>query len=182
MKIRPHLSLRWVLAAALLPLALAALFVLAMQVYGLVRYDPDYFSATYAERYDTPGAVARALERALQSGDRALLAELQGLRWPAAFEANPDMIFVMLWERDERYISYMYFDVRTHHRHMHYVEQVKGRWVVSPSDPYYYLHSGRWLRVFGPLAVVWWLLEIVVILAAWLFRTSARLRERMYGG
>ena len=177
-----YVNLRWVLAAALLPLVLAGLFVLVVQVQGLRRYDPVYFSEVYAERYDTPGAVARALEGALQTNDRALLAELQGLRWLAAFKTSPKLIFVMLWERGDRYISYLYFEMDTYKRHMHYVEQVGERWVVSPPDAYYYLHSGRWLVVFSPLAIVWWLLEIVVTLAVLVYRLSARLRAQMYGG
>ena len=155
-KIQSYLNLRRVLAATLLPLVLAGLFVLGVKALGLVRYDPAYFTAEYAEQYDTPGAVARALEGALQSGDRELLAELQGLRRPAAFETNPKIIFIMLWERDDRYFTYMYLDMQTLRPHPHYVEKVKGRWVVSPADAHYYLHSGRWLVVFTPLAIVWW--------------------------
>lgn len=181
-KIQSYLNLRRVLAATLLPLVLAGLFVLAVQVQGLVRYDLAYFTAEYAERYDTPGAVARALEGALQTDDRELLAELQGLRRTAAFETSPKIIFVMLWERDDRYFTYMYQDMQTLRRHPHYVEKVKGRWVVSPSDAYYYFHSGRWLGVFMPLAIVWWVLEIVVVLGLLVYRLSARLRREMYGG
>jgi hypothetical protein len=178
---KPYVNLRWALAAALLPLVLAGLFVLVVQVQGLRRYDPAYFSGTYAERYDTPGAVARALEGALQTNDRALLAELQGLRRLAAFKTSPKLIFVMLWEHGDRYISYLYFEMDTYKRHVHYVEQVGERWIVSPPDAYYYLHSGRWLVVFTPLAIVWWLLEIVVTLAVLVYRLSARLRVQMYG-
>lgn len=177
-----YLNLRWFLAAALAPPVLAGLFVLVVQIQGIRRYDPAYFSETYAERYDTPGAVVRALESALQTNDRALLVELQGLRRPAAFETSPKLIFVMLWEHGDRYISYLYFDMGTYKRHMHYVEKVRGRWVVAPPDAHYYLHSGRWLLVFLPVAIVWWLLEIVVILGVLVYRLSARLRERMHGG
>ena len=181
-KVKPYVNLRWVLAAALLPLVLAGLFVLVVQVQGLRRYDPTYFSATYTERYDTPGSVARALEGALQADDRELLAELQGLRRLAAFKTSPKLIFVMLWEHGDRYISYLYFEMDTYKRHVHYVEQVEERWVVSPPDAHYYFHSGRWLVVFTPLAIVWWFLEIVVTLAVLVYRLSARLRVQMYGG
>ena len=40
----------------------------------------------------------------------------------------------------------------------------------------------RWLGIFLPVAIVWWLLKIVVALAVWLFRASARLRARLCGG
>jgi hypothetical protein len=121
------------------------------------------------------------LEQALQTDDRKLLAELQGLRRPVSFDTNPRIIFVMLWERGDPYITYFYIDMQTHERHMHYFEQVNGRWVVAPPDAYYYLHSRRWLIVFAPLVIVWWLVEIVVVLTVWVFRVSARLREQMYG-
>jgi len=186
-KAKPYVNLRWVLAAALLPLVLVGLFMLVVQVQSVSRYDPAYFSEVYAERYDTPGAVARALEGALQTDDRELLAELQGLRRLAAFKTSPKLIFVTLvryttWERGDRYMSYLYLEMDTYRRHMHYIEQVGERWVVSPPDAHYYLHSGRWLGVFTPLAIVWWLLEIVVTLAVLVHRLSARLRAQMYGG
>ena len=185
--VKPLLNFRWVLAVALLPLVLWGLFVLGVQFRGLVRYDQAYFTAAYVEQYDTPGAVARALEGALQTNDRALLAELQGLRRLAAFKTSPKLIFVTLvryttWERGDRYMSYLYLEMDTYKRHMHYIEQVGERWVVSPPDAHYYLHSGRWLAVFTPLAIVWWVLEIVVTLAVLVYRLSARLRTQMYGG
>ena len=179
---KPYINFRWVLTVALVPLALVGLFVLLVKAQGLVRYDSAYFTATYAERYDTPGAVARALERALQTDDQALLAELQGLRRQASFETSPGMIFVMLWERGDRYISYLYMDTQTYERHTHYFEQVGERWVVSPPDAYYNFHSGRFLNLLLPIAITWWLVEIVVTLVVVVFRASARLRERLYGG
>ncbi len=180
MKVKPYVNVRQVLMVALLPLALTGLFVLLVKAQGLVRYDSAYFTATYADRYDTPGAVARALECALQTDDRALLAELQGLRRLTSFETSPGMIFVMLWERGDRYISYLYVDTQTYERHTHYFEQVGERWVVSPPDAYYYFHSGRFLNLLLPVAIAWWLVEIVVVLMVSVFRASARLRAQLY--
>ncbi len=177
-----YINLRLILIVALFPLVAGGLFVLVVGGMGRVRYDSAYFAAPYTGRYETPGATARALERALQAGDQDLLAELEALRHPVTFEANPDVIFVMLWERDERYITYFYVDVQTHERYMYYFEQVNGRWVVSPPDAYYYLHSGRWLIVFTPLAIVWWLLGTVAILVVLVFRLAARVRTQMYDG
>jgi len=54
--------------------------------------------------------------------------------------------------------------------------------VVVPEDLYFYFHSGRWLRVFLPLALTWWGVEVVVTLVVWIFRRSARLRARLFGG
>jgi hypothetical protein len=60
-------------------------------------------------------------------------------------------------------------------------EEVDGRWVVSPTDAYYHLYSGRWLKVAVPLAIFWWLLGTITILMVLVSRISARLREQMYG-
>jgi hypothetical protein len=91
------------------------------------------------------------------------------------------MIFVMLWERTDRYITYLYFDMQTYERHPHYFEEVDGRWVVAPIDVTYYIHSGQWQRVFWPLAIVWWLVGAVALGMVWLFRVSAGARARLYG-
>lgn len=180
-KMKHYVDVRRVLMAALAPLVVAGLFVIAVKATALFRYDRAYFKELYIERYESPGAVARALEAALQENDRRLLAELQGLRRPAAFAASPKIILTMLWEQGDRYFTYMYLDMKTLERHPHYIEEVIGRWVVAPADAHYYLHSGAWLKVFLPVAIVWWLVEAVVVLALWVFRVSARLRAHMYG-
>ena len=120
------------------------------------------------------------MEVAIQADDRALLAELQGLRRAVPFDASPDIVFVMLWDSDKRYFTYMYLDMQKLERHPHYIEQVKGRWVTSPADIHYYFHSGDWLKVAIPIAVVWWLVGAVVILAIWVFRLSAKVRREVY--
>lgn len=178
---RMHVRPRWVALVVLLPFEVLGLLVLIVTAYGPVRHDPAYFADEYLERYSTPGDAALALEGALQSGDQALLAELQGLRRPAKFETGPSIVFVMMWERTDRYITYLYFDMQTYERHPQYFEMVEGRWVVTPPDLRYYIHSGQWQRVFWPLAIVWWLLGIVAIGMVWLFRASERARARLYG-
>jgi hypothetical protein len=180
MKPRRFIDFRWVVLAALLPFMLLGLYVLSIYAYEMVRYDPAYFGQAYVARYDTPGATARALEKALQTGDRALMSELQG-REAAAFKPMPNLVFIMLWERTDRYYTYLYLDRETYERHTYYVEKVRERFVVTPPDAYYYLHSGRWVVVFLPLAIAWWVLEVIVVLAVWLYRLSARMREQMYG-
>jgi hypothetical protein len=177
---RLYVRLRWFLVVVLVPFVLLGLLVLAVQALSLVRYDPAFFTDAHLEQYRTPGDAARALEGALQTDDRPLLAELQGLRWPAKFETSPSMIFVMMWERTDRYITYLYFDMQTYERHPHYFEKVKGRWVVAPPDVYYYIHSGQWQRVFWPLAIVWWSVGMVAIGIVSLFRVSARMRAWLY--
>lgn len=176
------LDLRMAIILMALPLLLAALFVLVAWIQGLNRFDPAYFTPRYIARYEAPGAVARDLEGALQTGDAQLMAELQGMRHPRIFEASPKMIFTMLWERRDRFVSYMYFDMNTYHRHMHYFEQVGERWVVSPTDFYFHFYSGEWLKVFLPVGIAWWILGSVAILVVVVFRLSARMRENIYGG
>lgn len=172
---------RWIVTVAITPFVVLGLLILVVKAYGLVRYDPIYFAEPYLGRYSTPGDVARAMEGALKSDDKALLAELQGLRWPAKFETSPSMIFVMLWDRTDRYFTYLFFDMQSYERYPHYFEKVNGRWVVSPDDLYFYVYSGQWQRVFWPLAIVWWLLGIVAIGIVWVFRASERARARLFG-
>jgi len=172
---------RWALAAAL-PLLLCALFALAVLALSPLRYEPSYFSEVYAERYPKPGPTALALDQALRTDDWALLAELEGLRWTAPLKTGPTLSLSVLLERDNRYYYYLYFDTKTYGRHVHAIEKVKGRWIVAPPDAHFYLYSGRWLRIAGPLTVFWWLLETTVLLMRWVFRASARYREKLYGG
>jgi hypothetical protein len=180
-KARPYTGLRWILVAVLLPLMLLGLYVLGMQVYGGLRYDLAYFAPEYVEKYNTPGSTAKAIETALQNGDRALMAELQGRR-PAAFEAMPNLVFIMLQERTARYNTYLYLNRDTYERYTYHVEKVRGRYVVTPPDAYYYLHSGRWIDIFLPAAIGWWVLDLAALLVVWFYRLSARMREQMYGG
>jgi hypothetical protein len=178
---RWYVRLRWIGFVALTPFVLLGLLVLIVRAYGLVRFDPAYFTDTYLEQYAAPGQAARTMEGALQSGDQGLLAELQGLRWPAEFETSPSMVFVRLWERTDRYTAYLYFDMQTYERHLHCFEEVHGRWVVAPADLTFYVQSGQWQRVFWPLAIVWWLLGTVVLGFVWILRASARARAWLLG-
>jgi hypothetical protein len=172
---------RWIVFVALAPFLVLGLLVLGARLYDLVRYDPAYFSDMYRETYDEPGETARTLETAIQTGNQALMAELQGARWPTRFEASPDINFVMLLDRTGDYITYLYFDKQHFERHPHSVRQVNGRWVVSPEDVPYYLNSGRWKRVFMPLAIIWWLIGFLLIGFVWIFRSSEQMRARLYG-
>jgi hypothetical protein len=69
-------SIRWIPAVVLLPFAVLGLLALVTQLLGLVGYDPAYSTPTYVERYQAANVILRLLERTLQRGDRALLAEL----------------------------------------------------------------------------------------------------------
>ena len=171
-------ALRSLLVVGLMPFALLGLVVLVTKVYGLVRYDPACFTEAYLAQYDTPGVVAKALESALQTNDLALLAELQGLRWPAAFDTGPTITWVQLWERTDRYITYLYFDVSVNEPYLHAIEEVRGRWVVSPPDVYYFVESGAYKNVFLTFSLIWWVSGIVTVGLATLFSTLERLEAR----
>ena len=168
-------GLRSLLVVGLMPFVLLGLVVSVAKVYGLVRYDPVYFTETYTAQYDTPGALAKALESALQSNDPSLLAELQGLRWPAKFETSPTITWVQLWERTDRYVTYLYFDVSVYEPYPHHIEEVRDRWVVSPPDVYYFVESGAYKNVFLAFSLIWWASGIVTAGLVYLFSTSERL-------
>jgi hypothetical protein len=181
---QPRLKLyvrpRWILLVLLGPFIVLGLLVVLIKAYGLIQYDPAYFTADYLDEYRTSGDVARALETALQTGDQALLAELEGLRWPEELESSPSIVFVMLWERSDRYVTYLYFDMEAYERHPHHVEFVDGRYVVAPEDLHYLLYSGQWRRAFVPLAILWWIHGIIILGLVWAFRASERMRACLY--
>jgi len=163
----PAIKLRWVLIVALLPLELLGLLAIGVQAYDLVRYEPAYFTAPFLERYAAPADTVRLLERAMQTGDAQLAAELQGLRRPADLPISPSIKFVMLEERTDRYLTYLYVDLR---------DWVRGRWVVTGDDLAYYLHSGQWRRAFFPASIAWWALGGLGLGLVWTLRTSERFR------
>ena len=172
----PAVKLRWILMVVLLPLELLGLLALVVQAYGLVRYEPGYFTPAFAERYASPADTARLLETALQTGDEGLAAELQGLRWPAALPSSPSIKFIMLEERTDRYLTYLYVDMHDYERHPQVLEQVRGRWVVASTDLAFYLYSGQWRRAFLPLSIAWWMVGGLALGLLWLLRTSERVR------
>ncbi len=167
---------KWLVLAALGPLLASALFVALALAQGWQRYRADYFTERYLPRYASPGAVVTALERALNRGDFALQAELQGLRRPRDFGALAQMEMAVRLESSSGYEAYVFYDSARKTRHVFYVHAVRGRWVLAPEDGYFYLHSGRWLRVALPLALSWWLLELATMLARWGWGLGGRLR------
>ena len=167
-------AFRSLLVVGLIPFVLLGLLVSVGKAYGLMRHDPAFFTGTYQERYDTPGAVAKALESALQTGDTALLAELQGLRWPASFESGPAITWVQLWERNGRYVTYLYYDVSANRPYLYHMEEAGDRWVVSPSDMYHFVESGAYKRWFLTFSLVWWASGIVMMGLVYLSLASER--------
>ena len=170
-----------VLFVLLLPFVVLGLVVLAAKLYGLVCFDPAYFTPEYREKYGEPSQVVRVLEQALQAGNERLLAGLQGLRWPRQFPMGDSISFIKLWEHRGRYVTYLYLDMHSYERHEYHLEQVQGRWVVAPEDLRYLLYSGRWRAFFLPAAIAWWVLGLATLALLWLLRRSASLRSRLFG-
>ncbi len=181
MKLKAMQPVRWpyVVLIMLLPLLIAAFFLAGMAIYGTQRYNDAYFMPTYQQRYDSPGAVIRPLEHALQTGNSQLYAELTGLRHaPPALQADPNLSFVMLIEIDKaHYYHYLFFDEKTMTRMTVHIKEVKGRWVVVPDDLYFYYDSGRWLSAYLPIAGVWWAVWIIVWLLQMVSSVSACYRR-----
>ena len=167
-----------ILVVALVPLIIAGIYILGVQIHGLYRFDQAYFAPEFQETYHSPGMVAVALERALQAGDTQLYAELTGLNSEIGeMIPRPNLHFSILVEVDEReYFHYLYFDFDTFLRDTHYVKEVNGRWVAVPQDAYYYFDSGQWLKVFGPVAASWWVLLLAIAIMKLLSRAGSRTR------
>lgn len=172
----------WIAGLALVPLIVAGLYAAIVAVQSQSRYDETYFTPEYQELYDAPGLVAQKWEQALKTSDPTLVTELTGLRRESRIEPNPNIILTILLEADDAgYFHYLYFDVKTYERSTYYIKEVDNRWVVVPTDFYFYWDSGRWLGVFTPVAIVWWLISIVASAGILLSRAGARLRETLFG-
>ena len=171
-------ALRSLLLVGLMPFVVLGLLVSLAKVYGLVRHDAAYFTEAYRAQYATPGAVAKALESTLQTGDLSLMAELQGLRWPATFDTTPAITWVQLWQRTDRYVPYLYYDVTANEPYLYHMEEVRGRWVVSPSDLYHFIESGAYKDQFLTFSLLWWASSLMTLGSVHLVSTSERFGAR----
>ena len=165
-----------------LPLFAAGIFILSVRAEAIFRYDPAYFTPHYQELYSSPGSVATAIESALRNNDPALLAELTGLRHKIRpLQTNPNLYFMtVLKVTDAGYFQYLFLDVKTYLRTVFNIKKVDGRWVMVPSDAYYFLDSGDWLLFFLPATAVWWSLLAVIAIGVAISRIAARFREQVY--
>jgi hypothetical protein len=173
----------WPYVAGLLitPVVTVAILFMISFIQGATRYDPAYFAGEYLTRYETPGSVARALEIALRVGDEQLMGELLGTKSGATdIEPRPRLIFALLYDVNEKYYHYMYFDASDYTRHMQYVKEHDGRYIASQADLFFYMDSGQWRSVAGPIAVTWWVLVIVFTAGVYFYRSMARVREERY--
>ncbi len=152
------------------------LFVTAQEIF---RYDEQYFTLHYQEKYNSPGTVARTLEGALKEGNQQLLKELQGIhRDPDILEPNPRISLSILLDVDDAgYFHYMFFDFEIYRRSTYYVIDVCGRWVLAPEDLYFYWQTGRWLDFYLPSALTWWVILIVAGGGLLLFQQAKKIRQ-----
>ena len=161
------------------PIVGGLIYILVMKVHQVFRFDLAYFQPSYQTQYSSPGSVAIALEEALRTGDQSLYTELTGLRHtPMIDEPRPDITLSILLDTDERdYFHYLYFDTSTLLRDTQYIKQVKGRWLVVPSDSYYFYDSGHWLGVAAPITLTWWAILLVITFTNIIFQSAARTRD-----
>ena len=174
---------RFVIGLLLLPGAFLLVLFAIKIVQDFTRYDDSYFTEEYRARYETPSSVAFALEGALREADPELMTELLGTRpGPGPMEPRPSLIYTFLLDTEGDYFQYLYFNADDYHRLVQYVKAENGRYVASEAGLYFYMDSGRWQQVAGPLIAGWWILVIVATGVLYIYRYMARVRESRYGG
>jgi hypothetical protein len=175
------IDLPYFIGLMLVPVVIVAILFLYAKIDELIRYDPAYFTEEYQELYPSPGMVAIALEPVLREGDEDAMKELLGTRRGIKrIEARPDLILVFLLEADGKYFHYLYFDASDYNRVLQYIKKWNGRYIASKMDLYYYMDSGQWKVVAGPLAVAWWSLVLVVTAGVFVYRRTKAARQHMY--
>jgi len=154
----------WWTGLAIIPIILVVVYAFYANISKLVRYDETYFSVPYQEKYAVPADVTRQLENALQEGDQELYAELVGLkRPPRKLQPQPDLYLSILLDVDDAgYFHYLFFNFDTYHRSIYYLKEVQGRWVVFPTDLYFYWDSNQWWDFFLPPTLAYWAILIVI--------------------
>ena len=165
----------------LLTFAILLVLLAIRIVQYFTRYDDRFFTEEYRSRFETPSSVAFELEGALRDGDEDLMGELLGTRAGSdAMEPRPSLVYVFLVDRAGDYFHYLYFNQDDYHREVQFIKEVNGRYVASEDDLYFYVDSGRWKEVAGPLIATWWVLMIVATGVMYTYRYMARVRESRY--
>lgn len=173
---------QYVLGLLFLPFFVMGAILLIAFTQGLVRYNPAYFTDEYRVRYEVPTDLLADLETALQSGDTALLAEVQGVyRVPNQITPLPKLRFMVFWEFSKNYSEYLFVDMSNYYHHMQHLKVVDGRYVQVPDGLYYQVSSGKWITTFGPSALLWWLVVILFTIAVWVYRSMAAFRQERFG-
>lgn len=168
----------------LLPVVLVLIYALYANISRQVRFDGRYFSPQYRDKYDVPAKVTAVLEQALQNGDEALYAELTGLkRSPRELQPQPNLYFSILLDVDDAgYFHYLFFNFDNYHRSIYYLKEVKGRWVVVPTDLYFYWDSNQWWNFMLPPALAYWALLLVLGAGYMVNLKATSYRLKTFGG
>ncbi len=173
----------YVIGLMLLPIALVAVALLAGALLGIRRYDPAYFTAAQLHRYPTADAVLYGLETALRNGDQQLMDELLATRRGShPLAPRPRISFVFLAEKQGDYLEYLFVDLKDYSRVVQYVRPQGGRYIAAEPDFYFFMDSGKWVEVAGPLATWWWMLVLLFTAGVYVYRRLALVRQEMWGG
>jgi len=179
---RPFSFARVAFLAALVPLAVAAIYVAAVRLANLDRFDPAYFTPDLVQEYNTPGHVAGELAVALQNNDAAKLAVLEGLRRPVSFPTGGDLTVALIRPMDKStYVKALIADAASKDYAVYRIGKIQGRWVVSPEDAFYAVDSGVWAATFLPIALAWWMVEIAATLMVGISLTLKRWKRERGG-
>lgn len=182
---RPRRNLLyWGVGLVMLPVILALIYALYANISRHIRFDERYFTPQYQEKYDVPAKVTAVLEQALQHGDEITFGELTGLkRSPPELQPEPDLHLSILLDVDEAgYFHYLFFNFDTYHRSMYYLKEVKGRWIVAPTDLYFYWDSNQWWDFMLPPALAYWAFLLVLGAGYLINRKATSYRMKTMGG
>ena len=173
----------YVIGLLMLPLFLAGALLLAGELLQLRRYEPAYFTPEYQRLYPTPDAVLYGLETALRDGNQKLMDELLASRKGShPLAPRPRISFVFLSGALGDYTEYLFLDLKDYSRVVQYVRPQGGRYLAAEADFYFFMDSGKWVEVAGPLAALWWLLLLVFTAGIYVYRKLAAVRQAMWRG
>jgi len=173
----------YVIGLLLLPVVLVAVLLLAGKLQRIGRYAPAYFSPEYRDRYNTSGAVLTDVETALLHGDEQLMNQLLATRTGSRpLTASPQVGFVLMAGTQGDYLEYLFLDRQNYSRVMQYVREEDGRYIAAEADFYFYMDSGMWVDVAGPLAASWWILVLLFTGGVYVYRRLALIRQAMWRG
>ena len=182
MKIRRWVDWPYVIGLLLVPFFIMGFILLLAFLQDLTRYDQEYFSVEFQERYAVPSSLITELEIALMNADRQLLAEIEGVKTVnQQLKPNPNLRFMIMLESDSKYFDYLFMDTTNFQRYPQHLKQVNGRYVRVPEGLYYLVDSRKWVSTFFPITAIWWLLVILFTLGVWFFRVMAAFRRRRFG-
>ncbi len=116
----------------------------------------------------------------------AILLVLFAIKFVQDFARYNDSLFTEEYrarfdlDRTGDYFHYLYFNQDDYHREVQFINEENGRYVASEDDLSFYIDSGRWKEVVGPLIATWWVLMIVATGVMYTYRDMARVRESRY--